>query len=67
MSDGQKEELGLAGREWVEKPMKRIDFHVGKNSNGRGGGFGGRGRGNKSRGQGRKGQMDKARQVNGAY
>ncbi|KAL9613539.1 MAG: hypothetical protein Q9167_001924 [Letrouitia subvulpina] len=67
MSDDQKEDLGLRGRDWVEKPMKRIDFHVGKNSNGKGGGFSGRGRGNKSRGHGRRGQVDKTRQVNGAH
>ena len=41
MPDEKKQELGLQGHEWVEQPLKRIEFHVGRNS-GRGGGRAGR-------------------------
>ncbi|KAK4694445.1 cryptochrome, partial [Lecanoromycetidae sp. Uapishka_2] len=30
LSDEKKKELGLAGNEWVEQPLKRIEFHVGR-------------------------------------
>ena len=36
MDDAIKEQLKLAGIEWVEKPLRKIEFHVGRNS-GRGG------------------------------
>ncbi|KAI4204939.1 MAG: hypothetical protein LQ350_000791 [Teloschistes chrysophthalmus] len=42
MPEEKKRELGLAGQEWVERPLKRIEFRVGR-SGGRGGGGGGRG------------------------
>ena len=56
----QRAALGLQGLEWVEKPLKRIDFHVGKGKarrgnkpSGRPGGERGRGRaGHWSRGRG---------------
>ena len=76
MPEEKKKELGLAGKEWVEKPLKRIEFRPGKGGGrgGRGGGGGGgsgpgrgyhgRGRGDRFRGQGRQGMMDKAK-VNG--
>jgi len=41
MPEEKKKELGLEGNEWVEQPLKRIEFHVGRNS-GRGGGRSGR-------------------------
>lgn len=41
MSEEKKKGLGLAGKEWVEQPLKRIEFHVGRNA-GRGGGRNGR-------------------------
>ena len=37
MSEEKKKELKLEGVEWVEQPLKRIEFHVGRNA-GRGGG-----------------------------
>lgn len=37
--------LGLAGREGVEKPLKKIDFRLGKHGKGSGGGGGGGGGG----------------------
>lgn len=40
ISDEKKVEMGLGGREWLEEPLKRIEFHAG-----RGGGRGGRGGG----------------------
>ena len=64
MSDDKKAEMKLAGAEWIEQPLKRIEYHVGRNAGrgggrgggtggkaDRGGGFHGRGRGEKSRGQ----------------
>ena len=41
MSEDKKKELGLVGNEAVEQPLKRIEFHVGRNA-GRGGGKSGR-------------------------
>jgi len=49
----QRKEVGLAGLEWVESPLKRIEFHVGRNA-GRGG-RGGRGNGKGGRGGGSRG------------
>ncbi|MCJ1453061.1 hypothetical protein MMC28_003406 [Mycoblastus sanguinarius] len=75
MLEEKKRELGLAGSEWVEHPLKRIEFHVGRNV-GRGGGKsgpkggraigsrgGGGGGGFNGRGRGDKsrGQMRKGR------
>ena len=37
MSEEKKQELKFVGVEWVEQPLKRIEFHVGRNA-GRGGG-----------------------------
>ena len=53
MSEEKKTELGLGGTEWVEQPLKRIEFHVGRNSGrggGRGGGKGGRAGGSRGGG-----------------
>ncbi|KAL8644535.1 MAG: hypothetical protein Q9226_007712, partial [Calogaya cf. arnoldii] len=43
----QKKEMGLAGMEWLDQPLKRIEFHPGRSGGrgGRGGGGGGRGGG----------------------
>ncbi|KAL8989102.1 MAG: hypothetical protein Q9169_008433 [Polycauliona sp. 2 TL-2023] len=49
--DDQKKELGVAGQEWLEQPLKRIEFHPGRNG-GRGGRGGGRGRGGGGGGRG---------------
>ncbi|KAL2042721.1 hypothetical protein N7G274_004480 [Stereocaulon virgatum] len=53
MSEEKRKELGLVGKEIVEQPLKRIEFHVGRNA-GRGGGRSGRkgGIANGSRGGG---------------
>ncbi len=50
----QREELGLRGKSWVEKPLKRIEFHLGRNGGGGGGGggSGGGGGGGGTRGRG---------------
>ena len=48
MPEDMKKNLGLSGDEWVEEPLKRIEYHVGRNS-GRGGGKGG-GKGGKAGG-----------------
>jgi deoxyribodipyrimidine photo-lyase len=49
IKDDRKEELGLSGLEWVEKPLMRIDFQIGRRGRNlgrpRGGDRGGRGRG----------------------
>ncbi|KAK3673141.1 hypothetical protein LTR78_006981 [Recurvomyces mirabilis] len=64
MPEEEKKQLGLAGVEWVEKPLVRINFSVnrrgdgskrGRGGGGGGGGWRGRGRG---RGQGRGRQDD---------
>lgn len=79
MSEERKQELGLKGNEWVERPLKRIEFHPAKGGGrggrgGRGGGGGGggpgrgyqgRGRHDKFRGRARQGMMDKAHDING--
>ncbi|KAL8716136.1 MAG: hypothetical protein Q9220_000041 [cf. Caloplaca sp. 1 TL-2023] len=83
MPEEKKKELGLAGKEWVEQPLKRIEFRAGRGGGrgGRGGrrgggggggggpgpssGFHGRGRQDRFRGQRRRGNMDKASEVNG--
>ena len=70
----EKKQLGLEGVEWVERPLKRIDFSVNRRGGGakrgrgdgkgnRGGGGGGRGRGGSQGDQGksgRTGNMEKA-------
>ncbi|KAL9064500.1 MAG: hypothetical protein Q9161_008837 [Pseudevernia consocians] len=45
MTDEKKAELKLEGVEWIEQPLKKIEFHVGRNAGrgGRGGGKGGKG------------------------
>lgn len=48
MDEKKKAELKLAGAEWLEKPLKRIEYHVGRNA-GRGGGRSG-GKGGKAGG-----------------
>lgn len=69
MSDAEKKERGLEGQAMVEKPLKRIDFHVGRKSGGSGahggsrGGYRGNGRAGES-GRGRGGGSFGAR---GAY
>jgi deoxyribodipyrimidine photo-lyase len=45
MSAEEKKERGLEGKDIVEKPLKKIDFHVGR-KNGGGGQYGGSSRGN---------------------
>ncbi|KAF4549989.1 Cryptochrome DASH-like protein [Elsinoe fawcettii] len=67
LSEGQRQNLGLEGVEWVEKPLVRIDFQLnrrgggsggrgrGRGRGGGGGGGGGRGKG----GMGRRGMMEK--------
>lgn len=61
MPEDKKHELGLAGKEWVEQPLKRIEFHVRRNA-GRGGGGGGKGgRGGGSRGGGGGGYRGRGR------
>lgn len=75
MPEDKKKELGLDGKEWLEKPLKRIEFRPGRGGGrggrgGRGGGGGGgpgpnggyrgRGRHDRFKGQGRQGMMDKA-------
>ena len=75
LPDEEKKRLGLDGVEWVEKPLKRIEFSINRRGGGSkrgrgGGGGGGGGRGNKGRGRGRgrggggrearTGQMEKA-------
>ena len=64
MDETEKEKLGLKGVEWVEHPLVRIPFSVGRGrgrqGDGRGGGRGrGRGRGNRGRGQKGMGNEDK--------
>jgi deoxyribodipyrimidine photo-lyase len=46
MSAEEKKERGLGGKDIVEKPLKKIDFHVGR-KNGGGGQYGGGSRGNR--------------------
>ena len=48
--EGEREGLGLKGREMVEEPLKRIEFRVGGRGGGRGGGQRGGGRGGGSGG-----------------
>ena len=36
LPEDKRSESGLAGVEWVERPLKRIDFRIGKNTSGRG-------------------------------
>jgi deoxyribodipyrimidine photo-lyase len=66
LEDAEKEKLGLKGVQWVEQPLVRIPFSVGRGrgrqGDGRGGGRGrGRGRGDKGRGFNKKsGQEEKA-------
>jgi len=54
MDDAEKRERGLEGKEWVEKPLKRIEFHVrrGGGGGGRGGGKGGKAGGSRGGGGG---------------
>ncbi|KAI4218556.1 MAG: hypothetical protein L6R36_008894 [Xanthoria steineri] len=88
--EDQKKEMGLAGKEWLKQPLKRIEFHPGRSGGGRGGrgggggrgrgggggggggsgpngGFHGRGRQDRFRGQRRRGNMDKAQDMNGGH
>jgi deoxyribodipyrimidine photo-lyase len=39
MSDGEKKARGLLDADWVEKPLKRIDFHVGRGGAKKSGGW----------------------------
>jgi deoxyribodipyrimidine photo-lyase len=50
MSDAKKSELGLKGKDWIEKPLLKIEFTVGRK--GRNLGRGGRGGGDNRRGGG---------------
>ena len=45
-------ELGLVGREWVEKPLKKIDFHINRGGRGRASNRGGGGVPDQGRGGG---------------
>ncbi|KAF2689166.1 cryptochrome [Lentithecium fluviatile CBS 122367] len=70
LDEAEKERLGLKGVEWVEQPLVRIPFSVGRGrgrTEGKGGGRG-RGRGSKGRGFKRMGNEEKAgwRQSDGA-
>lgn len=89
IAEDQQKEMGLAGKEWLEQPLKRIEFHPGRSGGGRGGrnggggrgrggggggggsgpngGFHGRGRQDRFRGQRRRGNMDKAQDMNGRH
>ncbi|GAM89678.1 hypothetical protein ANO11243_077170 [Dothideomycetidae sp. 11243] len=63
LDEKQQKTLGLQGKEWIEHPLKKIDFSL--NRRGGGGGRGrGRGRGGHGRRGGdssrRRGQMEKA-------
>lgn len=66
LPDSEKDRLGLKGVEWVEKPLVKIDFSLGRRSGGgqhkRGGGGPNptRGRGGRGRGRGR-GRGDQAK------
>ena len=73
LPDEEKKRLGLEGVQWVEYPLKRIDFSINRRGGGskrgrgdggfrgRGGGGRGRGRGRGDRGKGlRTGPMEKA-------
>ncbi|KAL9106644.1 MAG: hypothetical protein Q9227_008364 [Pyrenula ochraceoflavens] len=51
ISEGERANLGIKGLEWVERPLKRINFSVDR----KGGGGGGRGGKNNERGRGRGG------------
>lgn len=67
MSDDKKAELKLAGAEWIEQPLKKIEYHVGRNAGrggGRGGGKGGKAGGSRGGGGGGfhgRGRGEKAR------
>ncbi|KAL9624727.1 MAG: hypothetical protein Q9160_001081 [Pyrenula sp. 1 TL-2023] len=50
-----RQSLGLEGLEWVEKPLKRIDFHVNRRGGGGGRGNGKPGESGRGRGGGRFG------------
>lgn len=56
--DDEKKRLGLAGVEWIEKPLVRISFSLNRRGGGqkRGGGGGGGGGGGPYRGRGRGGR-----------
>lgn len=53
----RRNDLGLAGVDWVERPLKKIDFSL----NRRGGGGGGGGGGGRGRGRGRGGDGHRRR------
>jgi len=59
IAEDKKRELGIAGKQWVEEPLKRIDFYVGRNNasrrGGRGGGKGGKAGGSRGGGGGGRG------------
>lgn len=57
VGEDRRREVGLAGLEWVERPLKRIEFTVGKRGvgRGRGAGRGERGRGGRRGSQGQQG------------
>ena len=69
LPDDEKKRLGLNGMEWVEHPLKRIDFNINRRGGGskrgrgdsKGRGGRGRGRGGRDRGRGaRSGPIEKA-------
>jgi deoxyribodipyrimidine photo-lyase len=62
VGEERRKEVGLGGLEWVERPLKRIEFTVGRGARGRGRGYGGGGRGERVRGgrrvsQGQQGNL----------
>lgn len=69
IGEREKEKLGLKGLDWVERPLRRIEFEVRRSGGGRGRGRG-RGRGGPRGGRGsnayggrwRSGDMDKMRE-----
>ena len=63
LPEDEKKRLGLEGVEWVEKPLKRIEFSINRRGGGskRGGGGGDRGNRGPGRGRGRGGGGREAR------
>lgn len=58
LSDGEKERLGVVGKEWVERPLRRIDFSRGGGAGGGGGGGGSNSRGWRGGQRGKRGRGD---------
>ncbi len=50
VGEERRREVGLTGLEWVERPLKRIEFTIGRRGTGKGTGAGSGGRGDRTRG-----------------